>query len=240
MAAQIGQPLAERLRDLTLAIYPQASAYAAARGIIIADTKFEFGYHRRPTYPGRRSPHSRLLPLLARRQYQPGGPQPSYDKQFVRDYLESIHWNKQPPAPALPPDVIAKTNDNIRKPTALLPGNHELGRLPARHRRLASIVSGFIAGFARVGIGTAATFIGIFAGFWCYGLAGAYVLDYVSSRPIANLIGFFIVFLSIVLLGAMFGRLVAALFKWIGLSWFDRFWAPPSERCAASWSPSPS
>ena len=86
----------------------------------------------------------------------------------------------------------------------------------------ASIVSGFMAGFARVGIGTAATFIGIFAGFWCYGLAGAYVLDYVSSRPLANLIGFFIVFLSIVLLGALIGRLVAAVFKWIGLSWFDR------------------
>ena len=87
---------------------------------------------------------------------------------------------------------------------------------------LFSITSGFAAGFARVGIGTAATFIGIFAGFWCYGLAGAHVLDYVNSRPVANLIGFIIIFLSIVLLGAFVGRMVAKIFKWIGLSWFDR------------------
>ncbi len=87
---------------------------------------------------------------------------------------------------------------------------------------LFSMISGFSAGFARVGIGTAATFIGIFAGFWCYGLAGAHVYDYVNSRPVANLIGFFIVFLSIVLVGHLLGRLVATVFKWIGLSWFDR------------------
>lgn len=85
-----------------------------------------------------------------------------------------------------------------------------------------SMISGFMAGFARVGIGTAATFIGIFAGFWCYGIAGNYVLDYVTSRPIANLIGFILVFGGIVLLGALLARLVASLFKWIGLSWLDR------------------
>ena len=109
VAAQIGQPLAERLRGLTLAIYSQASAYAAARGIIIADTKFEFGY-----IDGQLTLADEVLTPDSSRfwpqaQYQPGGPQASYDKQFVRDYLESIHWNKQPPAPALPPDVIAKT-----------------------------------------------------------------------------------------------------------------------------------
>lgn len=85
-----------------------------------------------------------------------------------------------------------------------------------------SVLSGFIAGFARVGIGTAATFIGIFAGFWCYGTAGAYVLDYVSSRPLANLIGFVLVFGGIVLIGAILGNLLARLFKWVGLSWVDR------------------
>ena len=62
----------------------------------------------------------------------------------------------------------------------------------------------------------------MFLGFWTYGIAGGYVLDYVSSRPVANLIGFFLVFFGVVLLGAVIGRLVAKLFKWIGLSWFDR------------------
>ena len=86
----------------------------------------------------------------------------------------------------------------------------------------ASVLSGFMAGFARVGIGTAATFIGIFAGFWCYGIVAAHFVDYVNSKAIADLIGFFLVFLAIVVLGAIVGRLLGAIFKWIGLSWFDR------------------
>ncbi len=86
----------------------------------------------------------------------------------------------------------------------------------------ASVISGFMAGFARVGIGTAATLVGIFAGFWCYGIAAAHIVDYVSSKAVANLIGFFLIFFGIVLLGAVIGRLLAAIFKWIGLSWFDR------------------
>lgn len=85
-----------------------------------------------------------------------------------------------------------------------------------------SVLSGFTAGFARVGIGFIATLLGIFLGFWCYGIAGAYVLDYVSSRAIANLIGFFVIFIGVVLVGAIVGRLLARLFKWIGLSWLDR------------------
>lgn len=85
-----------------------------------------------------------------------------------------------------------------------------------------SVISGFRAGFARVGIGTAATIIGVFAGFWFYGIAGAYVLDYVNSRALANFLGFFIVFGGIVLFGALVATLVGKLFKWIGLSWFDR------------------
>jgi membrane protein required for colicin V production len=85
-----------------------------------------------------------------------------------------------------------------------------------------SVLSGFTAGFARVGVGFIATILGIFLGFWCYGVAAAYVLDYVSSRAIANLIGFFVIFIGIVLIGAVIGRLLARLFKWIGLSWLDR------------------
>lgn len=85
-----------------------------------------------------------------------------------------------------------------------------------------SVASGFAAGFARVGIGLIATVLGIVCGFWFYGVAAAYVLDYVSSRAVANLVGFFVVFLGIVMLGAITGRLLAKFLKWVGLSWFDR------------------
>ena len=85
-----------------------------------------------------------------------------------------------------------------------------------------SVASGFGAGFARVGIGFIATVFGIVCGFWFYGVAAAYVLDYVSSRAIANLVGFFVIFLIIVVLGAIVGRILAKFFKWVGLSWFDR------------------
>lgn len=86
----------------------------------------------------------------------------------------------------------------------------------------ASVISGFIAGFARVGIGTVAAFVGMFAGFWCYGIVGQHFIDYVSSPAIANLIGFFLIFLAIVTLGAVLGKILATVFKWIGLSWLDR------------------
>lgn len=85
-----------------------------------------------------------------------------------------------------------------------------------------SILSGFTAGFARVGVGFIATLFGIFLGFWCYGIAAAYVFDYVSNRAIANLIGFFVIFIGVVLIGAVIGQLLGKLFKWIGLSWLDR------------------
>jgi membrane protein required for colicin V production len=85
-----------------------------------------------------------------------------------------------------------------------------------------SLVSGFAAGFARVGVGFIATIFGIFLGFWCYGIVGAYVLDYVSSRAIANLIGFFAIFIGVAIVGAVVGRILARFFKWVGLSWFDR------------------
>jgi phosphoribosylaminoimidazole-succinocarboxamide synthase len=106
----IGEALARKLRDLTLSIYTTASRYAETRGIIIADTKFEFGFLRNDLILADEvltPDSSRFWPADT---WKPGGAQASYDKQFVRDYLESIHWNKQPPAPPLPDDVAAKTS----------------------------------------------------------------------------------------------------------------------------------
>jgi phosphoribosylaminoimidazole-succinocarboxamide synthase len=123
--ARIGQPLAEKLRDTSLAIYKSAAEFASARGIIIADTKFEFGliggeliWIDEALTPD----SSRFWPG---NQYIPGKPQPSFDKQYVRDYLEKIGWNKQPPAPPLPADVVAATRDKYREAYQRVTG-HEL------------------------------------------------------------------------------------------------------------------
>jgi phosphoribosylaminoimidazole-succinocarboxamide synthase len=120
-----GQDLAKRLRDLTLVIYTRAARYAETRGIIIADTKFEFGFVGEELVLGDEAltpDSSRFWPAGA---YRPGGPQSSYDKQFVRDYLESIRWNKQPPAPPLPEEVAARTSEKYRQAYRALTG-HEL------------------------------------------------------------------------------------------------------------------
>ncbi len=126
VAGQIGETLAARLRDLTLAIYRRAAEYASTRGIVIADTKFEFGFaggiqdDRLVLADEVLTPDSsRFWP---RASYQPGGPQPSFDKQYVRDYLESIHWDKRPPAPALPPDVMERTSEKYREAYRVLTG----------------------------------------------------------------------------------------------------------------------
>ncbi|WP_321477794.1 phosphoribosylaminoimidazolesuccinocarboxamide synthase [uncultured Paludibaculum sp.] len=115
-AAQIaGQDVVARLRDLTLGIYSKAAGYALTRGIILADTKFEFGFIGDTLTLGDEvltPDSSRFWPAA---QYNPGGAQPSFDKQFVRDYLETLTWNKQPPAPSLPADVIEKTSDKYRE-----------------------------------------------------------------------------------------------------------------------------
>lgn len=111
-ATLVGAELLARLKQLTLELYAHGVAHAVERGIILADTKFEFGL----TDTGElllideamTPDSSRYWP---KDTYSPGGPQPSFDKQFVRDYLESIRWNKQPPVPSLPPDVIAKTRE---------------------------------------------------------------------------------------------------------------------------------
>jgi phosphoribosylaminoimidazole-succinocarboxamide synthase len=121
-AAQLGAELAERVRALTLEVYSRAAKYAETCGIIIADTKFEFGFIDDQLVLADEvltPDSSRFWP---RSSYQPGGPQASYDKQFVRDYLESIHWNKQPPAPALPADVVRRTSEKYREAYAVLTG----------------------------------------------------------------------------------------------------------------------
>ena len=118
----IGEDLAKRLRDLTLEIYSRAARYAESRGIIIADTKFEFGFVDGTLVLGDEvltPDSSRFWPADT---YRAGGAQFSFDKQFVRDYLESIHWNKQPPAPVLPPDVIERTSNKYREAYRILTG----------------------------------------------------------------------------------------------------------------------
>jgi phosphoribosylaminoimidazole-succinocarboxamide synthase len=105
----VGGPIAEQARAASLKIYTTAREYARARGIIIADTKFEFGM-----YEGKLLLIDEVLTPDSSRfwpadQYAPGKGQPSFDKQFVRDYLETLDWDKNPPAPALPPEVVAKS-----------------------------------------------------------------------------------------------------------------------------------
>ncbi|MGC0775391.1 MAG: phosphoribosylaminoimidazolesuccinocarboxamide synthase [Candidatus Acidiferrum sp.] len=133
-ASLIGKDLAERVRFVSLEIYRRAAAYAAPRGILLADTKFEFGL-----LEGARRPAGVLNSLMwidealtpdssrfwPAAQYQPGGPQPSFDKQFVRDYLERIRWPKTPPGPELPPDVVAATRAKYREAYRILAG-HDL------------------------------------------------------------------------------------------------------------------
>jgi len=122
MAELVGEELAARLRDLTLAIYTRAARYAETKGILIADTKFEFGLVDGELVLGDEvltPDSSRFWPAGT---YQPGGPQFSFDKQYVRDYLESIHWNKQPPAPRLPEEVAARTGEKYRQAYQALTG----------------------------------------------------------------------------------------------------------------------
>ena len=122
MVKRAGRELSEKLRDLSLRIYHTAAGYAAKRGIIIADTKFEFGNTAAGIVLGDEvltPDSSRFWPA---EKYQPGRAQDSYDKQYVRDYLESIRWNKQPPAPALPDDVAARTSEKYQDAYRLLTG----------------------------------------------------------------------------------------------------------------------
>ena len=118
----VGRDAAGRLRDLTLAIYTKASDHARERGIVLADTKFEFG-----ECDGRIILVDEVLTPDSSRfwpadQYQPGRPQPSFDKQFVRDYLETLTWDKRPPGPKLPDDIAVKTAEKYREAYRRLTG----------------------------------------------------------------------------------------------------------------------
>jgi phosphoribosylaminoimidazole-succinocarboxamide synthase len=117
----VGREYAASIRRITLELYAFAAAHARSRNIIIADTKFEFGTDQAGNLilidEVLTPDSSRFWPMAS---YKPGISPPSFDKQFVRDYLESLHWNKKPPAPHLPPDIIARTSDNYRNALELL------------------------------------------------------------------------------------------------------------------------
>lgn len=122
VARQLGVELAGQLRDLTLDLYGRAAKYALQHGIIVADTKFEFGFvnERLVLADEVLTPDSsRYWPADT---YLPGGPQYSFDKQYVRDYLETLSWDKRPPAPALPPEVINKTTEKYEEAFTRLTG----------------------------------------------------------------------------------------------------------------------
>jgi len=124
-ADRVGRETAEKVRDWTLELYSQAATEALRSGIILADTKFEFG----EIDDGLILIDEALTPDSSRfwdaSEYRPGGSQPSYDKQFVRDYLESIGWNKQPPGPTLPDDVVEQTREKYLEAFRLITG-HQL------------------------------------------------------------------------------------------------------------------
>jgi len=119
----IGKDLAEKVRDISIRLYQEASEYAATRGIIIADTKFEFGTDAKGNLvlidEVLTADSSRFWPADS---YQVGMSPPSFDKQYVRDYLETLDWDKTPPAPSLPPEVIAKTSQKYREALERLTG----------------------------------------------------------------------------------------------------------------------
>ena len=119
----VGAGVAEKIRSLTINIYSRGAEFARTKGIIIADTKFEFGLDEHDTIvwidEALTPDSSRFWPLDA---YSPGGPQPSFDKQFVRDYLLEVKWNKTPPAPVLPPEVVATTTQKYEEALLRLTG----------------------------------------------------------------------------------------------------------------------
>jgi phosphoribosylaminoimidazole-succinocarboxamide synthase len=122
VAERLGVELAGKLRDLTLEIYGRAADYALKRGIILADTKFEFGFIDSELVLADEAltpDSSRYWPADT---YSPGGPQFSFDKQYVRDYLETLNWDKRAPAPALPEDVIQKTSEKYQEAYLRLTG----------------------------------------------------------------------------------------------------------------------
>jgi len=122
MVELMGEETAEKVRDVTLKIYSKARDIAATKGIIIADTKFEYGIHNGELIiidECMTPDSSRFWPKDG---YKPGGPQPSFDKQFLRDYLETLDWNKTAPAPPLPDHIVAKTGEKYMEALVRLTG----------------------------------------------------------------------------------------------------------------------
>jgi len=129
-AAEIlGRDVADKVKNASISLYKECAAYALTRGIIIADTKFEFGLDEKGTLmlidEVLTPDSSRFWPAD---QYRPGANPPSFDKQYVRDYLESLGWNKKAPAPKLPPEVIAKTAEKYREALMRLTGREDAAR----------------------------------------------------------------------------------------------------------------
>jgi phosphoribosylaminoimidazole-succinocarboxamide synthase len=119
---ELGKDITGELKETSLALYKKASRYAESKGIIIADTKFEFGIceNKMILIDEVLTPDSsRFWP---KDEYEPGGPQPSFDKQFVRDYLETLDWDKTPPAPELPKNIIEKTSEKYLQALELITG----------------------------------------------------------------------------------------------------------------------
>jgi len=119
---EIGRDVSDAVAKLSIAMYKKASDYALARGIIIADTKFEFGMHN-----GKITLIDEVLTPDSSRfwpkdEYKPGGAQPSFDKQFVRDYLETLDWDKTPPAPGLPEEIVKKTREKYLQALKMITG----------------------------------------------------------------------------------------------------------------------
>ncbi|MBM3249219.1 MAG: phosphoribosylaminoimidazolesuccinocarboxamide synthase [Candidatus Omnitrophica bacterium] len=119
---ELGKNTTQKLKEISLALYKKASLYAESKGIIIADTKFEFGI-----YDGKIILIDEVLTPDSSRfwpkdEYKPGGPQPSFDKQFVRDYLETLDWNRTPPAPELPEEIVHKTSEKYLQALKMLVG----------------------------------------------------------------------------------------------------------------------
>ena len=130
MKNSIGEDLANKMRDASIAIYNKAAQYAENKGVIIADTKFEFGIYT-DTPKGMASPKLILVDEVLtpdssrfwpKNDFEPGRPQASFDKQFVRDYLESSGWAKTPPVPVLPDEVVSKTQDKYKQVLKMLTG----------------------------------------------------------------------------------------------------------------------
>ena len=123
MATMVGRDRAQAIRHLSLRLYEEAAGFAAQRGLIIADTKFEFGLVKDELMlidEVLTPDSSRFWPVAG---HAPGGPQSSFDKQFVRDYLEGLRWDKRPPAPPLPPDIVRKTSEKYREALQRITGS---------------------------------------------------------------------------------------------------------------------